>query len=418
MASRWGPFTAFWVVLAAGLAGGPRDIAAQTTITPLPVATDARIGGDDKETRLIVDLTRKVDLRAFTLADPYRVVVDIPQTVFQLPPKSGDSGRGLIKAYRYGLVMAGGSRIVIDAAKPVRIDKAFVLDAKDGQPARLVLDLVATDRDSFMRNLAIENKTLKPLEIVRKNGKDKEPAAQAAPDPRPIVVVDPGHGGPDTGAKAAGGEIEKDIVLEFSFALRDQLEKSGKYRVIMTRTDDTFIPLNERVLLARQRQASLLISVHADSVPKGENEAQGATVYTLSEKASDGDAARLAEAENKSDMIAGIDLTHEPGDVADILIDLAQRETKIFSQQFARTLVGELKGAVRLHKHPLKSASFVVLKAPDVPSVLLELGYMTNKRDMKVLTSETWRTKTAETIAQAVDQFFRKRVAGTAPAGR
>ena len=218
MASRWGPFTAFWVVLAAGSAAGAQDIAAQTpAITPLPVATDARIGGDDKETRLIVDLTRKVDVRAFTLADPYRVVVDIPQTVFQLPPKSGDTGRGLIKAYRYGLVMAGGSRIVIDAAKPVRIDKAFVLDAKDGQPARLVLDLVAVDRDSFMRNLALENKTLKPLEIARRNGKDKEPAPQANPDPRPIVVVDPGHGGPDTGAKAAGGEMEKDIVLEFSF---------------------------------------------------------------------------------------------------------------------------------------------------------------------------------------------------------
>lgn len=418
MASRWRSATVFGVFLAAGLAGAPSVLPAQG-ITPLAVATDARIGGDDKGTRLVVDLTRKIELRAFTLADPYRVVIDIPQTVFQLPPKSGDTGRGLIKAYRYGLVMAGGSRVVIDVSKPVRIDKAFVLDAKEGQPARLVLDLAATDRDSFMRNLALENRTLRPLEMAaRKNGKDKDSVPVASADPRPIVVVDPGHGGPDTGAKAAGGEMEKDIVLEFSFSLRDQLEKSGKYRVIMTRTDDTFIPLNERVRLARQRQAALLISVHADSVPKAEGEVQGATVYTLSEKATDGEAARLADVENKSDMIAGIDLSHEPGDVADILIDLAQRETKVFSQQFAKTLVGELKTAVRLHKHPLKSASFVVLKAPDVPSVLLELGYMTNKQDFKLLVSEGWRTKTAETIVQAVDQFFRRRVAGAGPAGR
>src|SRR5262245_35566683 len=196
-------------MLAAGMAGAA-PVLAQPDVTPLPVATDSRIGGDDKNTRLIFDLTRKVDLRAFTLADPYRVVIDIPQTVFQLPPKSGDTGRGLIKAYRYGLVMAGGSRIVIDAAKPVRVERAFVLDSKDGQPARLVLDLVAIDRESFMRNLALENKALKPLEIAGRNGKDKEPAAPAVPDPRPIVVVDPGHGGPDTGAKAAGGEMEKD----------------------------------------------------------------------------------------------------------------------------------------------------------------------------------------------------------------
>src|SRR5262245_52935590 len=287
-------------MLAAGLTG-TAPLLAQPAITPLPVATDARIGGDDKNTRLIFDLTRKVELRVFTLADPYRVVVDIPQIVFQLPPKYGDTGKGLVKAFRYGLVMAGGSRVVIDAAKPVPVDKAFVLDPKDGQPARLVIELTAIERDAFMRNLAVENKALKPIEIATKpaNG-EKKPATPA--DPRPIIVVDPGHGGRDTGAKAAGGEMEKDVVLDFSVALRDQLEKSGKYRVVMTRTDDTFIPLNERVKIARQRQASLFISVHADAVERLEKEVQGATVYTLSDKPSDSEAAKLAEAENKSDM--------------------------------------------------------------------------------------------------------------------
>jgi N-acetylmuramoyl-L-alanine amidase len=260
-----------------------------------------------------------------------------------------------------------------------------------------------------MRNMAQQASAL-PLSDPRKAA---EAPAQPSGDPRPLIVIDPGHGGPDTGAKVGDGEImEKHMVLDFSMTLRDQLEKSGKYRVVLTRIDDTFIPLGERVKMARQRQAALFISIHADSLPKAEGDVQGATVYTLSDKASDSEAAKLAEAENRSDVVAGIDLSREPGDVADILIDLAQRETKGYSHQFARTLVGEMKSAMRLHKKPLKSASFVVLKAPDVPSVLVELGYMTNKQDLKLLMSEGWRAKAAESMVQAVDAFFRTRVAG------
>jgi len=408
VAGRWACSTLSIAALVAGLAG-PGMLARAQVFDSLPIATDARLAGDDKETRLIVDLTRKMDVRAFTLSNPYRVVVDLPQTVFQLPSKAGETGRGLIKAFRYGLVMAGGSRIVVDVTKPVRLDRLHVLEAREGQPARLVLDLAATDRESFMRNMVQQARAL-PLSDPRKTD-----AAMPRPagDPRPLIVIDPGHGGPDTGAKVADGEImEKHMVLDFSITLRDQLEKSGKYRVVMTRTDDTFIPLAERVKIARQRQASLFISIHADSLPKAEGDAQGATIYTLSDKPSDSDAAKLAEEENRSDVVAGIDLSREPGDVADILIDLAQRETKGYSHHFARTLVGEMKTAMRLHKKPLKSASFVVLKAPDVPSVLVELGYMTNKQDLKLLVSENWRTKAADSMVQAVDAFFRTRIAG------
>jgi len=414
VAGRWAFSALYTAVLAAGLAGMPVHVRAQA-LDSLPIATDARVAGDDKETRLIVDLTRKLEVRAFTLSNPYRVVIDLPQTVFQLPSKAGDSGRGLVKAYRYGLVMAGGSRIVVDVTRPVRVNQAFVLDPKDGQPARLVLDLAATDRESFMRNMAQQAKAL-PVTDPRKK---VEAVPQTSADPRPIIVIDPGHGGPDTGAKAADGEImEKNVVLDFSMTLRDQLEKSGKYRVVLTRTDDTFIPLAERVKMARQRQAALFISIHADSLPKAEGDVQGATVYTLSDKASDSEAAKLAEAENRSDVVAGIDMAREPGDVADILIDLAQRETKGYSHQFARTLVGEMKSAMRLHKKPLKSASFVVLKAPDVPSVLVELGYMTNKNDLKLLTSDGWRAKAAGSIAEGVEAFFRTRMAGAEAASR
>src|SRR5262249_12605601 len=205
-------------------------------------------------------------------ASPYRVVRAMPQVAFQFPAKAGEVGRGLIKAFRFGLVMQGGSRMVIDLARPAQVDMAFVLDAINDQPARLVLHLTATDRDSFMRSLALDSgapqrsKPDAPVEI-KPNG-----------DSRPLIVVDPGHGGIDNGTRAASGEMEKTIVLEFSLLLRDKIEKTGKYRVLMTRTDDTFVALGERVQLARARQAALFISIHADALRRREGDAQGATV--------------------------------------------------------------------------------------------------------------------------------------------
>jgi N-acetylmuramoyl-L-alanine amidase len=202
------------------------------------------------------------------------------------------------------------------------------------------------------------------------------------------------------------------MTLDYALMLRDKLERSGKYRVIMTRTDDHFVELAERVRFARSRNAQLFLSIHCDALAHGEGDAQGASVYTLAEHASDAEAARLAESENRADVIAGVDLSAEPSDIADILIDLAQRETKSFSMQFARLLVGELKGAARMHKKPLKSASFRVLKAPDVPSALLELGYVSNSGDLKLLVSDGWRQKTGDAISRAIDDYFSSRVAG------
>ncbi len=406
MTGRWGILVFVAVFGVAGLL--PASDRARAA-PDLPIATDMRVAGDDTQTRFIMDISRKIDLRVFTLADPYRVVVDIPQVTFELPPRLGDKGRGLIKAFRFGLVMAGGSRIVLDVGKPVRLDKAFVLDAQNGQPARLVLDLSATDRESFMRKLNLESSARPAL---------PQPAPVspvASSDPRPIVVIDPGHGGIDTGTKSDAGDDEKSVVLALGLMLRDTLEKGGKYRVVMTRTDDTFVPLADRVRFARDRQGALFLSIHADALSKREGDAQGATVYTLSERASDAEAARLADEENKADIIAGLDLTREPNDVADILIDLAHRETKTFAHQFAKGLIGELRGAIRLHRSPMKSAGFVVLKAPDVPSVLLEVGYMSNKEDLKLLKSDAWRAKTVETVARSIDLFFStRRVAGAA----
>src|SRR6266700_4143926 len=332
------------ILLGGPWAAGPADAAPPQTRTPddFPVARDVRLGGDENETRFVVDFSQKIDIRAFTLANPYRVVIDMPQVTFQLPPKAGEKGRGLIKAFRFGLVMQGGSRIVLDLARPARVEKALVLDPANEQPARLVLDLAAVDRDVFMRMIALDNRAPETTS-VRRPDLDAKPG-----DTRPLVVIDPGHGGIDNGTRAASGETEKALVLDLSLLVRDRIGKAGKYRVIMTRTD----------------------------------------------------------------VVAGLDLSAEPNDVADILFDLARRETKTFSVQFARTLMGELRNATRLHKDPLKSAGFRVLKAPDVPSVLVELGYVSNKQDIKLLTSEPWRARTADAIAQAIDTFFSTRLAG------
>ncbi|MEK9280249.1 MULTISPECIES: N-acetylmuramoyl-L-alanine amidase [unclassified Bradyrhizobium] len=379
-----------------------------------PVASAARLAGDAKQTRFILDLDQTVTFRAFTLADPYRVVVDVPQINFQLPSGTG-VGRGLIKAFRYGLVMPGGSRIVFDLAGPAKIANSYVLEAANGQPARLVLELEEVDRASFVQSLSPNSRPeLRPAIAdappATVPATAPEPAQQKPADERAVVVIDPGHGGIDNGTQSSG-ESEKNLVLAFGLALRDRLEKSGKYRVVMTRDDDTFIPLNDRVKIARNLKAALFVSIHADALPRAEGDAQGATIYTLSDKASDAEAERLADAENRADAIAGFNLAEEPTDVADILIDLTQRETRTFSNRFARLLMGEMKSTVRMHKHPLKSAGFRVLKAPDVPSVLVEIGYVSNKGDLEHLVSEGWRSRAVGSMAQAIDGFLAKRMA-------
>jgi N-acetylmuramoyl-L-alanine amidase len=397
---------ALWV---GAVAAGLPQMRPATASQAYPLATGARVAGNQKQTRLVVDISQKVDIRAFTLADPYRVIIDMPQVTFRFPAKTGERGRGLVKAFRYGLVMPGGSRIVIDTTGPVRVERAYVLDPVDDLPGRLVLDLTAVDRETFLRAAAIDNRL--PRVVPRRGDHDAPTAADG--DPRPVIVIDPGHGGIDSGTQAATGEMEKTIVLEFGLMLRDKLEQTGKYRVVMTRTDDRFVELRERVQLARQRDAQLFISIHCDALRRREGNAEGATVYTLSEHASDAEAARLADAENKADVIAGVDLSHEPNDIADILIDLAQRETKNYATQFAHVLVDELKATARLHKHPLKAAGFRVLTAPDVPSVLLELGYVSNRDDVKQLTSNDWRSQVSEKMVKAVDAFFTTRLAGS-----
>jgi N-acetylmuramoyl-L-alanine amidase len=391
------------------------------------VAKDARVGGDLTRTRFVADLSDTVDFRAFLLADPYRVIVDLPEVKFLMPSGIGAQGKGLISAFRYGLFAPGKSRIVIDVVEPVLIDKAFVRAAEKGEPARLVLDLVHTTPAQF-------EKQRKQQSALRSTGpasfqtsteeasaaEEKLKAeAQNQTKTKPVIVLDPGHGGVDPGAISAGGAYEKNVVYAFCKTLKAKLEATGKYRVLLTREDDVFVSLDARVELARREQADLLVSVHADALDlkhpllgaKTARDVRGASIYTLSEEASDELAKIIAARENRADIVAGVEFSDETDDdLASILIDLMHRETKNLSISFAKSLLGNLKGTLELTGSPHRFANFKVLRAQDVPSVLLELGYLSNEHDESALTSEQWRSKVTEAIVESIGAFFAKRM--------
>ena len=381
----------------------------QAQAGPRPtIANGARVACDRARTRFIADLSKKVEVNVFALADPYRVIVDLPEVSFQMPPGLGTETRGLVSGYRFGLFAPGKSRIVIDVNGPFLVDKAFVLDPRPDQPARLVVDLVATDRATFLAKLREASARSTAGEGAAPPA--AAPAARRA-NAKPVVILDPGHGGVDPGTSSASGVTEKEVVLAFAKTLKQKLEANGQYDVYLTRDDDHFLALRERVEFAQGKGANLFVSIHADSFPKQTADASGATVYTLSEQASDDEAKELAAKENFSDAIAGVPLPSDSDEVvANILIDLAQRETQNRSLIFAKSIVGGMSRA-DLHAKALKSAGFRVLKAPDVPSVLIELGFLSNPEDEKQLTSDSWRGTMADKVAAAVDSYFAKRMA-------
>ncbi len=389
-------------VSAAGQTGAVRG-AREGARSTLPAAVSAaHLTVDGPRTRLTFDLTRAVEMRAFALADPYRVIIDLDEVNFHMAPRAAER-RGLIRTFRFGLFAPGKSRIVVELAGPAIIERALTIEGEEGRPPRLHLDLVSTSADGFRR--AIADRAVSNL--ARRGDRETlgPRLSQRAEDDGgpPIVVIDPGHGGIDPGATAPStGDEEKMIVLDFAKVLRDKLMATGRYRVLMT----------------RDARAHLFISVHADSIGGANENARGVTVYTLSDRASDADSERLAERENKADAIAGLDLSEEPSEIADILIDLTRRETRIYSANFARTLAGEMRQVTRMHRLPLRSAGFQVLRAHDIPSVLVELGFVTSRRDVEMLTSAIWRDRTADSVAKAVGQFFATRNGPVAPAAR
>lgn len=389
------------IAVAVALAGG---LVLSAVAAEAPVASDGRVVGDDGRTRFVLDLSGEVEFTAFSLGEPYRVVLDLPEIDFRLPAGTGTTGRGLVSDWRFGQFAAGRSRIVLDVTGPVKIDKAFVLPSIEGQPARLVVDLLKTTTSAFDDELRKSQQSRDAANEAPVQKADQLPPPDRSKRERPLLVIDPGHGGVDSGTISSSGVMEKDIVLAFAKRLQDELEKTGKVAVLLTRSDDTFLPLAARVQFARDHAADLFLSIHADSEHFGS--VRGATVYTLSDKASDQQAAALAAKENASDLIAGLDLKQETDDVTDILVDLTRRETRNFSASFANGLVGDLAAATRMIKNPRRSAGFQVLRAHDVPSALLEIGYLSNDQDEKLLTSDEWRARVAGAISQSVLRFF------------
>jgi len=381
------------------------------------IARDARLGGNAQRTRFVTVLSKKVKFAIRTLADPYRVVIDLSDVKLNLPPGKGKESKGLVKGYRYGRVEPYGVRIILDVKAPVLIDKASIWPARDGSPPRLVVELTRTDRNTFLVKQRSRTNSRIAAKRTAKGGRSgassiASPKRKKSRKAKRVIVIDPGHGGIDPGAVSKAGLKEKDMVFAFAKVLRDILKKSGRYQVIMTRSVDSYISLRKRVDFGRQKYADLFISLHADYLSgRYAKSVAGATVYTLSEQASDEEAKALAAKENRSDIIAGVELSSESSDVTNILIDLAQRETKNLSIGFADTLLAGLNGKTKIRKKGRRYAGFRVLKAPDVPSVLIELGYMTHPEDVKRLKSASWRLRVAGAVAKAVDTYFLKRTA-------
>ncbi len=385
------------------LAGGPAWANADAGKAGAPIiAADVSVEVDGPTTRFKIALSKPVTAQASLMERPDRLIIDLPEVAFHLPPDSGRQRAGVISSFRYGLFAPGRSRVVMDLAQPATVSGMTVDANAPGGTALLTIELTRTERDDFRRVAA--DSAAKAAQTTA-----AEPAA-APKDARPVVVIDPGHGGIDPGANSSNGVFEKDLVLSFAQKLQKKLEESGRYRVVMTRDKDVFVSLSDRVRAARRVQADLFISIHADSISGGQ-EVRGLTVYTGSERASDADSARLADRENKADAMAGVEPTDIPDEVSDILQELTLRETRSFSHSFATRLVGEFDSIARLNKNPHRQARFQVLRAHDVPSVLVELGYLSSKQDLDLLMSEEWREKMVDAMSGAVDRFFATRLA-------
>lgn len=431
------------------------------------IATGFDLGGDSETTKFTAYLSEDVGYTASVLPDPYRVIIDLANVSFDVPPGAGRKPRGLVKAIRYGVIEEGKSRIVIDTQGPVLITKSTLQPKTGKKPARIDIELLAITEDVFDAAFAIERDKSagEPASVAAGQAEDtpsaaaaEEPSAVAASsqpgdivgsvtpaetvaaapvqvikptlkpvagtqktkavaekpvrsDGKKVIVVDPGHGGIDPGAMSPSKTLEKDVVLAFAKDLKEMMDAEGRHHVVLTREDDRFLPLKDRVAFARKHGAELFIAIHADTL-RGQT-VTGTTIYTLSDKASDAESEALAQRENHADAIAGIDLAGQSEDVAGILIDLAQRDSRNQASMFSRATLRRFRDVTKMTGKPIRSAGFTVLKAPDVPSILIELGFLSNPKDEERLKSAAWRKNLAKALASAIDSHFAPAVAGS-----
>jgi N-acetylmuramoyl-L-alanine amidase len=380
---------------------------------PEPVAQSATLRGDQKRTRFVAGLSKAVNVNVFTLADPYRVVIELPQIQFQLPQAQSNQAHGLVKAYRYGLFAPGKSRIILDVTGPVLVENVKVSEAKAGEPANLSLELVPTERAMFLAGQSRQLVTSAAGDGLLKVTKAPLPA-NGRPNKvkKPIIVIDPGHGGHDGGANK-NGTIEKEVVLAFGLMLREKLLATGRFDVLMTRDSDKFVDLDERREFARKHNAALFMAIHADYIPSGSN-VRGATIYTLRESM----AKSMARSVDKSvtgDVLEGVEIDQvrkieeTPGALKNILSDLAQRENKPTLDRtnfFAKNVIEYMGQSTELKAEPHREAAFRVLKSAQVPSVLIELAYVSNRQDAANLKSDEWRNRVSASLVAAVNRYF------------
>lgn len=363
------------------------------------LAYGARIAGDDARTRIVIDMDRAPTFTVHYLDNPVRIVVDLPSTAFGFPAGSLKP-TGVFKDIRYGTMDADSARIVLTAKKPVKLVTAKVQADESGKGQRLVLDAEMLPAEQFAE---LVNKQSWTSDDTAGDVGPVEPAQKADPNVF-LVAVDAGHGGIDAGATGTDGVTqEKDITLAFAKMFADRLNAQPGIKAFLTRDKDQYLSLSERVTIARQNRASLFISLHADTLKQ--KDIRGATVYTISDKASDRLAGEVADRENNSDQIAGAEAQTQPAAVNDILTDLTRRETQAFSISLAQDVLSSFNGQIAMINNPHRHAGFQVLTAPDVPSILLELGFLSNKEDEKLLLDANWRERVADRLTEAVKQY-------------
>jgi N-acetylmuramoyl-L-alanine amidase len=368
---------------------------------------DIRIARHGDGTRIVIDLSRRVGFRYVVLDEPPRLAIDLPEVAWQVARGiDGIQTDGLVTGYRFGQFRPGVSRIVLDVAEPFEIRNVFELPSDEEHGHRIVTDLVVATAGADSKPTSRTGQPVAADQQIAAVAVARPPQLKPKLQSRErIVVIDPGHGGIDPGAIGTNGTLEKDIVLDLGLELRHRLEATGRYKVIMTRDTDRIVRLRDRLQVARDSEGELFLSLHADSLVSAPD-VQGASVYTLSEKASNEEAARLATKENRADILAGVDLSNQEDIVTEILIDLAQRDANNKSIQVADDLVGELASVTKMARHHRSQAGFVVLKSPDMPSVLIELGYLSNPTDEKALRDTSHLAVLADAIVKAIDRYF------------
>lgn len=411
----------FWlqdVAAQSTLAAAPAEIA--TAAVAVPGAVPSAPAEAPKKTRFVIALERKVDYQVQSLPNPNRVIVDLPTVKLQLPPALSGRPVGIVSGFRAGLGAPGKLRVVIDVTEPVVVEKSeFLAGGKEG-PVLLTIEIgpAATDMNSLVQAaVAIPAATVQRASTTGIGTLQppvprpaERPDKRAASAYKPLIVLDPGHGGHDSGAMR-NGTVEKDVVLAFAKTLRDQLRATGNYRVDMTREDDTFVPLEERREFAEERKAALFIAIHADYASSS---ARGATIYSLRETVANSLAAS-ARRESVADRLSDSELASlksiggQGTAVKSILADLAGREvetTRDRTSIFASAVIENMGRSTNMNENPDRNAAFQVLLTAKIPSVLIELAYVTNRADAQQLRSEEWRRNVSRSIRSAIDNYF------------